>query len=404
MALIDTGTAIGSVSRLLKNVLTNALTSASPSPVVSISRPEPGTSGIVPQGARLNLFLYEVQLDASLRNVSLTPGRQTPLWLVLRYLLTAFDQNGDSDTDGAHDVLGLAMQALLGMNESGVLEQLNGNKPLIDNPESLKVTFDDGTPDLLSRLMQGPDDRYRTSVPFQIRPVLVATSDPPSSMQLVGVNYISDTIIGPAGVRNILLPGLGSSIESVTPPQVQPGDVLTITGAGLDGDQLAVQFGAVQLPVTMQQSGTLRCVVGGAALDPTKLSAGSQPVSVAQTIAVGKTLFSNALSTALIPLVTSVTAVGLQPVSATNPNVYGAIKLTGQFLGGPSDYVELGLLNSTGVAEVIDRPDPSFAAPADQSAQQVLMLSGEAIPPGTYTAVFRVNGAQSKQAFQIVMA
>jgi hypothetical protein len=84
--------------------------------------------------------------------------------------------------------------------------------------------------------------------------------------------------------------------------------------------------------------------------------------------------------------------------------VYGAIKLTGQFLGGPSDYVELGLLNATGVAEVIDRADPSFAAPADQSAQQVLMLSGEAIPPGTYTAVFRVNGAQSKQAFQIDMA
>jgi hypothetical protein len=84
MALIDTGTAIGSVSRLLKNVLTNALTSASPSPSISISRPEPGTSGVVPQGARLNLFLYEVQLDASLRNVSLTPGRQTPLWLVLR--------------------------------------------------------------------------------------------------------------------------------------------------------------------------------------------------------------------------------------------------------------------------------------------------------------------------------
>jgi hypothetical protein len=45
-----------------------------------------------------------------------------------------------------------------------------------------------------------------------------------------------------------------------------------------------------------------------------------------------------------------------------------------------------------------------WAAPADQSAQQVLMLSGEAIPPGIYTAVYRVNGAQSKQAFQIDMA
>ena len=403
MALIDTGTAIGSVSRLLKNVLTNALSTASPTPMVSISRPEPGTSGVVPQGARLNLFLYEVQLDASLRNVPLTPGRQTPLWLVLRYLLTAFDQGGDSDTDGAHDILGLSMQALLGMNESGVLEQLNGNKPLIDNPEPLKVTFDDGTPDLLSRLMQGPDDRYRASVPFQIRPILVATSDPPSSMQLVGVNYLTDTVIGQAGVKNILLPSLGPFIQSVTPPQVQPGDVLTITGTGLGAAQLAVQFGAVQLPVTMQQSGTLQCVVGGVALDPTKISAGSQPVSVAETIS-GKVLLSNSLSTALIPVVSSVTPVGLQSVSGPNSNVYAAIKLTGKFLGGPNDYVELGLLNSSGVARLVDRVDSSFAAPGDQSAQQVLMLSGEAIPPGIYTAVYRVNGAQSKQAFQIDMA
>ncbi|HEY1219124.1 MAG: Pvc16 family protein [Bryobacteraceae bacterium] len=402
MALSDTGTAIGSVSRLLKDTLTNALTNTPPGPTVSISRPEPAASGGVPQGARLNLFLYEVQLDASLRNVPLTPGRPSPLWLVLRYLLTAFDDNGDSDTDVAHDVLGLAMQVLLGMNESGVLEQVN-DKSLIDNPESLKVTFDDGSPDLLSRLMQGPDDRFRMSVPVQIRPVLVANSDPPSSMQLVGVNYLTDTAIGLAGVRNILLPSLGPAIDSATPPQVQPGDGLTITGTGLGVDRLVVRFGSVNLPVTMQQPGTLKCVVGGAALDPTQISAGSQPVVVAQTIANGKTLSSNALSSTLIPVVTGVAASGLQPVSGANPNVYGAIKLTGQFLGRATDYIEVGLLNGAGVAVVVDRPDPSFAAPADQSAQQVLMVAAQAVPPGTYTAVYRVNGAQAKQAFLLNM-
>jgi hypothetical protein len=401
MALSDTGTAIGSVSRLLKDALTNALTNATPHPLVSISRPEPGTGG-GPHSARINLFLYEVQLVASLRNVPVTPGRPSPLWLVLRYLLTAFDDGGESDTDVAHDVLGLAMQVLLGLNESGALEQVT-DKSLIDNPEPLKVTFDDGVPDLLSRLMQGPDDRFRMSVPFEIRPVLVANSEPPSSMRLVGINYLTDTTIGLAGVQNVLLPSLGPRIESATPSQLQPGDVLTISGTGLGADRLAVRFGNALLGVSMQQLGRLQCLVGGAGLDPTQISAGSQPVVVSQTIPNGKTLSSNALSAALLPVVTGVTASGVHAVSGSNPNVFGTIKLTGQFLGRASDYIELGLLNSTGVAVIIDRPDPGFVAPADQSAQQILMTAAEAVPPGTYTAVFRVNGAQAKQAFLLNM-
>jgi hypothetical protein len=31
------------------------------------------------------------------------------------------------------------------------------------------------------------------------------------------------------------------------------------------------------------------------------------------------------------------------------------------------------------------------------------MVAAEAVPPGTYTAVFRVNGAQAKQAFLLNM-
>ena len=61
--------------------------------------------------------------------------------------------------------------------------------------------------------------------------MLVARSDPPSSMKLVGVNYLTDTTIGLAGVQNVVLPSLGPVIDSVDPPQVQSGDVLTITGA-----------------------------------------------------------------------------------------------------------------------------------------------------------------------------
>jgi hypothetical protein len=402
MALSDTGKAIGSISRLLKDALTNALVNASPHPNVSVSRPEPASGAGGPGGPRINLFLYEVQLDAAMRNIPLTPGRQSPLWLVLRYVLTGFDEGGESDTDEAHDVLGMGMQVLLGINESGALEQINSGS-LQDNPEALKLTFDDGTPDLLSRLMQGPDDRFRMSVPFQIRPVLVATSEPPASMQLVGINYLNDTTIGLAGVQNTLLPSLGPNIDSVKPLQVQLGDVLTVGGTGLGADRLSIRFGSAELAVSMQQPGELQCVIGGPGLDPSRISAGSQPVVVSQSIANGKVLSSNALSASLIPIVTAVAGVGLGPVSVTNPNIFGAINLTGQFLGRAGDYIEVGLLNNSGVALLIDRVDPEFVVPADQTKQQVVIQKTEAVPPGTYTVVFRVNGAQSKQGFLLNM-
>jgi hypothetical protein len=317
---------------------------------------------------------------------------------VLRYLLTAFDEHGDSDTDGAHDVLGLAMQMLLGMNASGALESLSDSS-LTDNSQRLRVTFDDGPPDLLSRLMQGPDDRFRMSVPFQIRPVLVATSDPPGSLQLVGINYLTETNIGYAGIRNLTLPSLGPIINSATPAQVAPGETLTVTGTGLSVDRLVVRFGPVELPVTGQKPSALQCTVGGIALNPATISAGTQPVSVAQTLAGGKIITSNSVSTTLIPVLTGVSAYNVTPVSGADPNVYGAIKVIGQFLGRRADYLEVGLLDATGVAVVVDRIDTSFAAPLDQSARQVVMKATEAVPPGTYTVVVRVNGAQARQAY-----
>jgi hypothetical protein len=400
MALIDTGTAIGSVSRLLQDALTNALTNVSPHPSVSISRPEPeaGTNS----GPRLNLFLYEVQLDASLRNVSLSQGRPSPLWLVLRYLMTGFDEGGESDTPVAHDVLGVGLQVLLGLNESGALQQIV-DKSLIDNPEALRVTFDEGAPELLSRLMQGPDDRFRMSVPFQIRPVLVANGEPPSSMKLVGVNYVTDTVIGLDGVQNVLLPSLGPRIDSVNPPHVQLGDVLTVNGTGLGADRLAIHFGTAELAVSMQQPGTLRCIVGGVGLDPRRLSAGSQPVVVTQTVANGKVLSSNALSAELLPIVAGIAPSGVHAVSGTNLNVFGRLTVTGQFLGRSADYIEVGLLDGKGVAVIVDRIAQGFTPPADQTQQQLDMKAEEAVPPGRYTAVFRVNGSQARHAFPVNM-
>ncbi len=401
MALGDTGLAIGAVSRFLAAQLTAALSTQSPYfPTISIQRPQMD-AGTVTQ-ARLNLFLYEVQIDPAMRNIPLTPGRPTPLWVVLRYVMTAFDATGESDTDLAQDVLGMGMQFLMGLNS--VLAGSLGVAALQDNPEPLKLTFDEGTPELLSRLMQGPDDKYRCSVPFQIRPVLIAPTDPPTGgTQLVGIDYLSSMTVGLSGIHNFVLPNLGPQVETAAPLAVALGDTLTLTGSNLDLPNLSVVFGPAQLSPNMQRPATLSALLRVGTLDPTKISAGSQPVYVTLSLPAGPTLSSGVLGVMLLPTVSSMTLSNLQAVSVSNPNVYGTVSISGQMLGTAQDYIEFCLVQNGTVVLLLDKIDPSFSLPADQSALRYVIPSGNAVPPGVYLGILRVNGAQARQPIALNM-
>lgn len=90
-------------------------------------------------------------------------------------------------------------------------------------------------------------------------------------------------------------------------------------------------------------------------------------------------------------------------VSVANPDVFATIRLTGGLLGGKDDYVEFALVRNGEVAILLDAPDPAFTPPPDQTQQQFTFPASAAIPPGTYFAVFRVNGQQAKQAFTLNM-
>ena len=404
MALNDTGLAMGAVSRFLVAQLNAALSNISPyNTVATVDRPQAAPSTGTSANARLNLFLYEVEVDAAMRNMTFAPGVPAPLWLVLRYLLTAFDLSGESDTADSHDVLGMGMQVLTGLNDALAGDQVNAQNALQDNPEPLKLTFDQGTPELLSRLMQGPDDKYRCSAAFQIRPVLVAKTVAPSTgLQLVGVDYVTGQKIGYAGVQTAVLPSMGAHVDSASPRLVEQGDTLTITGSNLNLPGLTVNFGAIQFVPTTQQPSHLQVVLQ--ALDPAAISAGNIAVSVTQTLPSGVTLSSSMASVGLLPTITAMTVVGaLAAVSVTNPNVYGTIGLSGKLLGTEHDYVEFALVQNGVVALLQDKRDPSFPLPADQSAQQFAIPKESAVPPGVYFAVLRVNGQQAKQAFVLNM-
>jgi len=101
---------------------------------VGVGRPEALPSET---GPKLNLFLFQIELDPHLKNVSLDEGQAPPLWMVLRYLLTAVDETHETDSVKAHRILGRGLAAL---------QELNFIKPsvpaLSSNPEPLKISFE----------------------------------------------------------------------------------------------------------------------------------------------------------------------------------------------------------------------------------------------------------------------
>jgi hypothetical protein len=394
MALAATGQAIGAVSETLRERLTAALGPAVDN--VTVGRPEPGTSNLA--GSRLNLFLYEIHVDEFLRNEPLDDGQPPPLWLVLRYLMTAFDEGGDSDTSDAHDILGEGMRAIHGIN---FLQPTAGTLgPLRDNPMGLKVTFDPATADLLSKLMQGPDQVYRCSTAFQVRPVLLAPAEPSSYSQLVGIDYSAgEVVIGERGVQIVVLPSLGPTLDDVTPGRFEVGAALEITGSDLNVEHLVVRMDGVDLPITRRLVDRIECVVPTTLANGTLLSAGSHAITAVQALPTGHNLSSNAVSGGLLPRIDGVSVSGITPI---NPNpgapLIAVIDLTGILLSTSSDATFLGLSSQGKVIQLFD----NFTRPTtDQTQLRLSITDAQAVPAGIYRVILRVNGQQALRSPEV---
>jgi hypothetical protein len=400
MALVDSAKAIGAVTDAISQRLTSKTGLA-----VSVGRPEPGN---VAATDRLNLFLYEVQFDASLKNVPLDDGQRPPLWLVLKYLLTAFDGDGkSSDAIGAYENLGIGIRAL---QELALLPIANGLPAtlvaaLSDNPEDLAITFDEAPTDLLSKVMQGSDEKYRLSIAFQVRPVMIATGESASYSLLVGVDYTTTpaTTIGEAGIHIPVLPSLGPVITEIRPARFELGSTVTIFGTDLHLSNLSVKLGSVDLPVTMQQTDRLQFVVREDIATGDKISAGSLVVSVVQLLPTGRRRSSNVLVGRLAPILGTATIVAgsLKSVAlATIPAGWkvATLDLTGKLLGkDDSDDFFLALLKDGATVKVFDAlTEPAGNPP--QTHRQFAMQDLDAVPPGEYVVVYRVNGEQARQS------
>ena len=390
MSLVDTGKAIGKVTELLRQHLQvrTALT-------VTVGRPEPPSTGPNPPAPRLNLFLYEAHFDPSLRNTPLDAGQQPPLWLVLRYLLTSFDSSGSSDSVLAQEQMGEGLRALQEVSFLS-LSAIALPAPVIaalkDNPEPLKVTFEDTTAELLAKIMQGSDEKYRFSTAFQVRPVMIATAEPPAYGLLVGVDYTATPAarIGVEGVHIPLLPSLGPVLESVAPASFEAGASLTLRGTDLNLAHMSVSLGGASLAVTAQAPNSLTCTVNGAIPGGTLLSAGSLPLAAVVNLPGGRTRSSNLLVAALLPKVTAASTSGLHAVAGGK--VAGNIRLDGNLLGTEHADIFLALYQNGAVAGLFDSP---FTFAADQTSLTLAIPNNRALPSGAYRVILRVNGQQA---------
>ncbi len=392
MALADSGKAIGAVSQLLRERLLGRLAGTVGN--VRIGKPEMTGEGII--NPRLNLFLYEIQLDPNLRNRSLDPGQPTPLWLVLKYLLTAFDENGDSDSIEAHQYLGEGMRVLQELSflplSSLALDSFQALNP---NPEALKITFDPTSSELISKLMQGPDEKYRCSVGFEVRPVMIATGEPSSYSLLVGVDYRNDTVIGEDGVDLLILPSMGPKIDAIlptqkiTPPLPTETAFLTIRGSNLALSDLKVRLSSVELAIVAQSPNMLKCELNDRLRDGEVISAGSHTVCVVQELPNGKERASNLFVVNLLPVITNVEF-------TPNPalEIFGTLDLEGFLLGTERDDVFVALYQEGETVRLFDRFEEISPAPPAQT--QLRIQINEAIAPGDYRVILRVNGQQAK--------
>ena len=392
MAAADSSGALGAVTRLLRDHLIRRGFD------VSVGKPEEAAQANT--NAKLNLFLYETGFDPNLRNVELRHDEPPPLWLILKYLLTAFDAGEKSDSAEAHELLGRGIAAL---HELSLLRLVPPVIPSVqaalqDNPEPLKLSFDETTAELLSKIMQGTDERYRLSMAFQVRPVMIVPASPSHSTLLVGIDYSTapQTVIGEDGVVIDVIPSMGPTLDRVEPAAFEPGASIEIFGNDLHGANIEVALGDQVLTIAERRPERLLVTVEGTPpapiADGSTLSAGEHGLVVRRRLSPTRVRSSNVQLVRLLPTVTGASLVGAD------------LQVTGLLLGrGPlqpaTDDVVVGLFRDGHTVRLFDVVD-------DASNQNLLTVPGVTtvgLAAGDYLVIVKVNNQQARFSPQVVL-
>jgi hypothetical protein len=244
--------AIASVTKMLKHVLDNAnigsiIGNFSVSLFAPVQIKENYTNSFI------NLYLYNVILNAAWRNIGLPShdwmgNRCTnpPLALDLYYILTAY---GKDDYD-AEKMLGHAMQAIhensVPTRETIRLSSLDSG--LADQLEMIKITPHQLSTEDISKLWTAFSAPYHPSVAYHVSVILIEGNKRAKSPLPVLTRGPPDKLSGREGgvtSQPSLRPKYPTLVKAKPPNQqtaVRMGEELTLIGYQLEGDSISIRF------------------------------------------------------------------------------------------------------------------------------------------------------------------
>jgi hypothetical protein len=289
--------AVGGVTAVLKWLLTNDLTAAGPSTVLTSASAITAVSpDLIEVGKneepQLNLFMYYVSLNPALRNLDLpsydASGAQVsnpPLALNLHYLISAYGSTQTAQL-AAEILLGWAMKVFhdnpvvspqtIQDALSAVAAQTSAEAKLVSAStlagqfEHIRITPEALTTEEIYRLWPAFQAPYRPSSAFQVSVVVIqdttmVTSGPPVRHR-----------------RIVALPLQSPVITAISPAMATAGQVLTITGTNFLGqavtDTLVCFDNGDQVPPSVLRGDLLKVPLPG------NLQAGTRMVRVQRQV------------------------------------------------------------------------------------------------------------------------
>ena len=262
---------IGAVTATLRTLLQDrAEVPADVAPVVfSVGPPRSEASDGTPEKARVNLFLYRVTENGSLKNQEL-PGRagsngygHPPLSVDLHYLVTAYgstalDDDFVDETRG-HVLLGSAMRVLHDyavVREDLVTVRAPAGQPILDAAligefEDLKLTLDPISLEDLSKVWTALTLPFRASAAYRVTVVQIESRRPVRSAKPVGEPPDAGPTVLAVPIRRPRIEALAVRRPGDAPDLDRPlayariGDTLVIRGSGLAGAGTRVLIGSI---------------------------------------------------------------------------------------------------------------------------------------------------------------
>jgi hypothetical protein len=224
--MMSSSTAIGMVSESLQNLLEGEWSIDLEVGVTLLSPDDVGT------GSRINLFLYKIQENATLKNMDWQVRRDDPSRLVppplalnLFYLMTPYAPK-DSLTGNvpAHEILGEAMRVF---NEHPIIPDEYLVDGLQDAREQVKIMLKPLDLDELSQVWKTFSQPFRLSVLYEISVVQLD--------MLPAAERIMAERVRQIGVPGVAAPFQPPVVASMTPAQGAAGTVVRFSGANLQG-------------------------------------------------------------------------------------------------------------------------------------------------------------------------